>query len=145
MKNSEYADLLKKLNYREQKRIAVINSAEPFVTGLRSFLNDVVIDTSIDPRFPYEFIMIYVRFVCEIEPVASSALHNLTADGILWFTFPKKTSRKFSSDLDRDHGWEFLNDRGFDRVRQVSVDDDWTALRFRNMRFIRSARKRENR
>jgi hypothetical protein len=65
-------------------------------------------------------------------------LHNLTADGILWFCYPKKTSKKFSSDLERDRGWKALNDAGFFGIRMVSIDDDWSAMRFRNIRFIKS-------
>ena len=100
-----------------------------------------LIKTSIR-RFPYEFMIIFVRFVSEIELLALKALHNLTSDGILWFAYPKKTSKKFSSDIDRDHGWELLIDHGFDKVRLVALDDDWSALRFRNIRFIKSAHGR---
>jgi hypothetical protein len=131
-------DLLKKLNYKGVQRIAVINADEKFVGNLEKELGGVMIDKSIDQRFPYEFMIIFVKLVSEIESLAPKALHNLTTDGILWFAYPKKTSRKLSSDIDRDHGWEVLIDRGFDKVRQVAVDEDWSALRFRNVRFIKS-------
>ena len=74
--------------------------------------------------------------------MAPQALHNLTADGTLWFAYPKKSSRKYCSDIYRDHGWEVLIDRGMHPVRQVSVDDDWSALRFRNSRYIKSSSDR---
>ena len=69
------------------------------------------------------------------------ALHNLMADGILWFCYPKKTSKKYRTDLDRDHGWKSLNDSGLFGVRMVSIDDDWSAFRFRNAKFIKSFKK----
>jgi hypothetical protein len=102
----------------------------------------VLVDAEIDQRFPYEFMLLFVELVSEVEALAPKALHNLTSDGILWFAYPKKTSKKYSSDIDRDHGWEVLLDRGFDKVRQVAIDDDWSALRFRNVRFIKSAQNR---
>jgi hypothetical protein len=53
--------------------------------------------------------------------------------------YPKGTSRKFSSDITRDHGWDPVLETGMRAVSQVSVDDDWSALRFRNGRYIKSA------
>jgi hypothetical protein len=135
-------DLLTKLNYKGQQRIAVINGSEKFFAILEKELKGVQIDKDIDQRFPYEFMILFVRFVCEVELLAPKALHNLTSDGILWFAYPKKTSKKLSSDIDRDHGWEVIIDRGFDKVRLVAVDEDWSALRFRNVRFIKSAQRR---
>jgi hypothetical protein len=135
-------DLIKKLNYKGQKRFAVLNADNEFIENLGKTLEGVQIDMEIDQRFPYEFILIFVKLVCEVELLAPKALHNLTTDGVLWFAYPKKTSKKYSSDIDRDHGWEVLLDRGFDRVRQVAVDNDWSALRFRNVRFIKSGNGR---
>jgi hypothetical protein len=135
-------DLLTKLNYKGQQRIAIINAGEDFSDFLEKEFKGVQIDKEIDQRFPYEFMIIFVRFVSEIELLALKALHNLTSDGILWFAYPKKTSKKFSSDIDRDHGWELLIDHGFDKVRLVALDNDWSALRFRNIRFIKSSHGR---
>jgi hypothetical protein len=135
-------DLLKKLNYKGQQRIAVVNADDKLLEYLDSELKGIQIDKTIDQRFPYEFMILFVRLVCEVEILSPKALHNLTADGVLWFAFPKKTSKKFSSDIDRDHGWEVLIDRGFDKVRLIAIDEDWSALRFRNVRFIKSAQGR---
>ena len=105
-------NLLDKLNYKGQKRISVINAEESFIFSISSELKDVIIDQEIDPRYPYEFIILFVTRVSELEFLAPMALHNLMADGVLWFCYPKKTSKKYSSDIDRDHGWKVLNDSG---------------------------------
>lgn len=135
-------DLLSKLNYKGQKRIGVINASENFLKILSKEISDVHVDSEIDLRYPYEFMVIFVELVKEVETLAPKALHNLTSDGILWFAYPKKTSKKYSSDIDRDHGWEVLINHGFDKVRQVALDEEWSALRFRNIRFIKSAKNR---
>jgi hypothetical protein len=134
--------LLAKLNYKGQKRIAVINAPGKFVEYFENTLKEVRIDKEIDPRFPYEFLILFVSLVSEVESLAPKALHNLISDGILWFAYPKKRSKKISSDIDRDHGWEILTERGLDKVRLVSLDDEWSALRFRNVRFIKSTHGR---
>lgn len=136
--------LLEKLNYKGQKRIAVINAEESFTLSLSDELKDVMIDLEIDPRFPYDFIILFVRSVKEVENLTPVALHNLLADGILWFCYPKKTSKNYSSDIDRDHGWKPLNDAGFHGIRMVAIDMDWSAMRFRNVRFIRSLHQRSS-
>ena len=131
-------NLLDKLNYKGQKRISVINAEETFILSILSDLEDVLIDQKIDPRYPYDFIIIFVKSVSEVEMLAPMTLHNLKADGVLWVCYPKKTSKKYSSDLDRDHGWKVLNDSGLFGIRLVAIDQDWSALRFRNIKFIKS-------
>jgi hypothetical protein len=130
--------LLTKLNYKGQKRISVINAEESFISSISSELKDVIIDQEIDPRYPYDFIILFVTKVSELEFLAPMALHNLMADGILWFCYPKKTSKKYTTDIDRDHGWKILNDSRLYGVRMVTINADWSALRFRNIKYIKS-------
>jgi hypothetical protein len=137
-------NLLGKLNYKRQKRISIINAEEKFINSIALDLDHVTIDQKIDPRYPYEFILIFVKSISEVEQAAPITIHNLIADGILWFCFPKKTSKKFSSDLSRDFGWKVLNDAGLEGIRIVSIDKDWSAFRFRNRKFIKSASERFN-
>lgn len=132
-------DLLTKLNYKGQDRIAVINGEESFMAAVAEPLSEKIIDIKIDPRYPYSFIVIFVKSRRQVEEIAPVVLHNLVADGILWFCYPKKTSKKYRADLDRDHGWKALNDSGLQGIRMVSIDDDWSALRFRNIKYIKSS------
>lgn len=130
---------LEKLNFKGQQRIAVLNTENNFTLDLFRDLKDVITDTTIDQRFPYDFMVIFVKKIKEVEYFAPVALHNLVVDGILWFCFPKKSSKNFSSEIDRDHGWKALNDLDFYGIRLVAIDDDWSAMRFRNKKFIKSA------
>jgi hypothetical protein len=134
--------LLEKLNYKGNNRIAVLNAEDTFYAAMATELETVTTDRKIDPRFPYGFIIIFVRNQAEVETFSPIALHNLQCDGVLWFCYPKKTSKKFSADIDRDHGWKTLNDAGFHGIRLVSVDNDWSALRFRNIKFIKTTSDR---
>ncbi len=134
--------LLEKLNYKGQERIAIINAGQDFYNLFLNENKTILIDREIDPRYPYDFIIIFVKTVAEVESLSPIALHNLLADGILWFCYPKKTSKKYSSDINRDHGWESLNSSGLHGIRLVSVDNDWSALRFRNAKYIKSSNKR---
>ena len=105
-------------------------------------IKDIQIDNEIDLRYPYDFMIIFVRKVTEVEEITPVVLHNLAVDGILWFCYPKKTSKKYSSDIDRDHGWKALNDLEFFGIRLVNIDEDWSAMRFRNIKYIKSTSER---
>jgi hypothetical protein len=134
--------LLEKLNYKGQKRIAVINAERNFKLAPLTELKDIQIDSDIDLRYPYDFMIIFVRKVTEVKEVVPVALHNLAVDGVLWFCYPKKSSKEYSSDIDRDHGWKALNDLDFFGIRLVTIDDDWSAMRFRNIKYIKATSER---
>ena len=131
-------NLLDKLNYKRQPRIAVINTEDTSELIKSPELKDARIDTEIDQRYPYEFMIFFVRSVSDVKKFTPIALHNLSVDGILWFCYPKKSSKKYRSDIDRDHGWKALNDSGFYGIRMVAIDDDWSAMRFRNIKYVKS-------
>jgi hypothetical protein len=63
---------------------------------------------------------------------------------VLWVAYPKKASKRYSSDVGRDDSFQPLGDLGFEGVRQIAVDDDWSALRFRRAEHIK-AMKRDRR
>jgi len=135
-------DLLRKLNYKGQLRIAVINAEETFYLAVARELKGIITDNDIDQRCPYEFMILFVKTIVDVDMLAPVALHNLTADGILWFCYPKKSSKKYKSNLERDKGWKALTDSGFHGIRMVSLDDDWSAIRFRNAKYIKSKSER---
>jgi hypothetical protein len=134
--------LLEKLNYKGQQRIALLNAENSFLDTVTSDLGNIIIDKEIDPRCPYNFILIFVKSITDVENNAPMIVHNLTADGILWYCYPKKSSKRYKSDLTRDHGWKPLNDSGLFGIRIISIDDDWSAMRFRNIKYIKSTSKR---
>jgi hypothetical protein len=51
----------------------------------------------------------------------------------------KGTSKRFTCDFNRDTGWSVIRDAGFDSVRQVAIDEDWSALRFRRLEYVKSS------
>jgi len=136
-------DLLKKLYYKGQERIAVIDAPAPFNKKLAAKLKGVQIDASIDPRYLYDFIILFVMTKDDIKKISHQAIHNISPDGKLWIAYLKVTSTKYKSEVDRDNGWEPFEQAGFRRVSQIAVDDDWSALRFRNKKYIKSLPKEE--
>jgi hypothetical protein len=58
-------------------------------------------------------------------------------NGVVWFVYPKGTSKKYTCEFNRDIGWAELGKAGYEPVRAVAIDDDWSGLRFRNTTYIK--------
>jgi hypothetical protein len=59
------------------------------------------------------------------EPVFEAA----RADRLAWIAYPK--GGQLETDLNRDILWKLVESKGIQPVRQISIDDVWSALRFR--------------
>ena len=131
-------DLLKKLRYKDLERIAVLNAPTEFMGRHTKLLPGVQVDTEINARYLYEFMVAFIHGSSELKELGPACLHNLGHDGMLWFAYPKKSSKKYTSDINRDHGWTTVAEWGFVPVSQVSIDADWSALRFRNIKYVKT-------
>lgn len=72
-----------------------------------------------------------VAFVAREEDLGSAeqAVAAARADRLAWIGYPK--GGKLGTDLNRDRLVAALAAHGVQPVRQVSIDDTWSALRFR--------------
>ena len=61
-----------------------------------------------------------------LDDLKSAAGQN----GILWISYPKRTSG-LETDLSRDVLRSFLSEQGLRGVSLISLDDTWSAMRFR--------------
>jgi hypothetical protein len=61
--------------------------------------------------------------------LAEQAVAAARADRLAWIGYPK--GGQLGTDLNRDRLVAALADHGVQPVRQVSIDDTWSALRFR--------------
>ncbi len=57
-------------------------------------------------------------------------LKNVEPDSVLWFAYPKGTS-KIKTDINRDTIRRTGEEFGITTVTAISIDDTWSALRFR--------------
>jgi hypothetical protein len=76
-----------------------------------------------------DVVVAFVRTRAELDTVAAPALDAARHDKLAWIAYPK--AGKLGTDLNRDILRETLADRGVQPVRQVAIDDVWSALRFR--------------
>jgi hypothetical protein len=84
-----------------------------------------------------EFVLVFATRKARVDQFADEILGRLGEDAVVWVAYPKGTSRRYKADFNRDNGWDRLGAVGLEPVRQVAIDADWSALRFRKVGRIR--------
>ena len=88
------------------------------------------------------FALAFATAQAEVDRLSTLLSAKAEGDALLWFAYPKGTSKKYQCDFNRDTGWSVLKSTGFDTVRAVAIDEDWSALRFRRVEFIKSTTRK---
>ena len=130
------SELFKKLNLKGQARILVLDapaSFEPELAGLAG----VVVDRAVDGR-PVTFALAFVQTLARLDACSRELTALAEGDALLWFAYPKQSSRNYTCEFNRDTGWAELRAAGWESVRMVAIDADWSALRFRRNAFVKN-------
>ena len=130
------SELFKKLNLKDRTRILVLDAPASFEPELAA-LAGVTVDRAVDGR-PVQFALAFVRTRARLDEVSRELTARAEGDALLWFAYPKQSSRSYTCEFNRDTGWEVVRAAGWDSVRMVAVDADWSALRFRRSAFVKS-------
>lgn len=130
-------ELFKKLNYKNQETILVVNPPESFEVELDVISERTGIIRNLNQTGAIEFALIFVTKQAEIDTIIPEIMPKLRGDALLWMCYPKGTSKKYTCDFNRDTGWDILRNSGLESVRMVAIDSDWSALRFRKTEYIK--------
>ena len=128
--------IFQKLNLKAQTEIVVLNAPDTFEAELRA-LENVQIHRKTGDLKQIDFALAFVTKQNQVDKVARVFAKKAQGDAVLWFAYPKGTSKKYKCEFNRDNGWSEMGKQGFEPVRQVSIDVDWSALRFRRVDFIK--------
>ena len=130
-----------KLNLKNQSRILVLNPPASFEPELAA-LHAVTVLRALQPLDAIDFSLAFVTTEQQVDTLAKAIAKRAKGDTVIWFAYPKATSKRYKSEINRDTGWQALGHAGFEPVRAVAIDEDWSALRFRRVEFIKSSRAR---
>lgn len=134
--------LFKKLNYKAGQTILCLNAPESFQPELAEMQNETtVLQKEITT---VHFAMAFATKQAEVDHYAALLAPKLEGDAMLWFCYPKSSSKKYKCEFNRDNGWKVLGELGWEGVRMVAIDEDWSALRFRKTQYIKSMTRRES-
>ncbi len=121
--------LAQKLGIKPAQRVLLLNAPSGYAELLDPLPDGVTLSTRADGS-PYDGVQAFVSSRADVETGAPQVLAALKAGGVLWMIYPKKSS-KIKTDISRDAGWDRLRAASYDAVAVVSVDETWSALRFR--------------
>lgn len=127
--------LFKKLNLKVSTIIHALNAPSSFEAELSALKGITVVRKA---NGPVSFAIAFAVTQAELDSLCGSLVRCAAHDAVLWVAYPKGTSRKYHCEFTRDSGWAVLGAAGYEPVRMVAIDEDWTALRFRHAEVIKS-------
>jgi hypothetical protein len=108
----------KKLQVKDGWKVRVVNQPD-----------GVALDVETTTAEPAEGVLVFVRSKADLAAHAGPAIEAARADRLAWIAYPK--AGQLNADLNRNILWKLLEGHGVRPVRQIAIDDVWSALRFR--------------
>ena len=129
--------VFKKLNWKDHAVIYVLNPPDSFQPALEEMRPLSEIRSSLVRAKDVLFALTFATKKAEVDKFSDAIAKATTGDAVVWIAYPKGTSKNYKCEFNRDNGWDRLTTHGFETVRMVAIDDDWSALRFRRAEFVR--------
>jgi hypothetical protein len=122
-------ELLKKLRLKTDTPLWLVN--EPF--DVMPLFEEFEIKKTVTGKVPVAQLMLFVYSSIELAEYIHKLTPYIAPDTLFWIMYPKATG-SMKSDLTamRSKGWDVLAASGFRGQTSVSLNDDWTGMRFTN-------------
>ena len=118
--------LTKKLGIKSGTNVAFV-SAPPNYTSELDLPSDVIVNSRSSK--PLDFAQLFVKRKTELQRKFSEYAKRLNASGVLWVSWPKKSSG-VSTDLSENVVREIGLAAGLVDVKICAVDEVWSGLKF---------------
>ncbi|MDP2663049.1 MAG: hypothetical protein Q8R28_20225 [Dehalococcoidia bacterium] len=126
--------LAKKLLIKPGQTIIILNPPPGYLDELGQLPEGVKM--AAQPEGALDIVHLFVSNTEEVARLAPAAMRAVKRDGVFWISCPKQTAR-IKTDITRDKGWETVKGAGFEPVTQVSINEVWSALRFRPSELVK--------
>lgn len=127
----EFASVLE--GWKSEAGVREIKAGKPSAEGGASdevIADGVITDGVITDGAAVPFLLVFAASEAEVKARIPPLAPHVGPGTVFWVAFPKKTSPRYSSDINRDILWKLMEPLGFRPNRNVAIDDDWSALRF---------------
>jgi len=122
------SELFRKMNLGQNSTIHVLNAPSSFGQELAR-LAGVEVKRSL--RGKADFVLAFAVTRKEVDELSRRLVAAAAEDAVIWVAYPKGSSKRYRCEFNRDDGWTVLGEGGYEPVRMVAIDEDWSALRFR--------------
>ena len=117
-------DVIKKMKFKDSG--VIINAP----AAIESAFKKQGFKSSFDSKEKSANTLVFINNNNEYVSFLKKDLKKVAPDSVLWFAYPKGTS-KVKTDINRDTIRETGETFGITTVTAISIDDTWSALRFR--------------
>jgi hypothetical protein len=119
--------LSKKLGLKEKFRVGLLDMPADVRAELKSSLASCQIAK--DERGPLDFAMMFVKSASDLRKQFSRVAKQLAPAGMLWVSWPKKTSG-MTADLNENDVRRIGLEAGLVDVKVCAVNEIWSGLKF---------------
>ncbi|MEM8510205.1 MAG: DUF3052 domain-containing protein [Bacteroidota bacterium] len=120
--------LAKKLEITSGNSILVLNSPKPYPEFFFDFPEGVQIQES-PTKENFDFIHIFATRFVQLETYFKIAKAQLKKNGILWISWPKKSS-KMATELDKFYILKYGLEKGLVDTKVAAIDENWSGHKF---------------
>lgn len=125
--------LSQKLQLKAGQRLLVLNAPQGYADRLAEEMPQVTIEAA--ESGASSAVLLFVNDLDEALRRAPAAIDAVRREGLLWMAYPKGAS-KVKTDVNRDRLWDAIRPLGWLAIRQIALDDTWSAMRFRPVEMV---------
>lgn len=89
----------------------------------------------------YSFALLFAKSINHLNEHAHTIISACSNEALLWIAYPKKSSSMYK-DLNRDYGWHIVEEKGLQGIASISLNSDWSAVRFRPEKLVKKSGNR---
>jgi hypothetical protein len=127
------SSLASRLQIKPGQGLRVLNAPHGMLGTLQFELPGIEVGT--EGSGPVDAVLLFVGSLAELAFRLGGAVEAVLPGGPFWIAYPKGSSG-VATDVNRDRLWAAIEPSGWRPVRQIALDETWTAMRFRPAEMI---------
>ncbi|QIE60758.1 DUF3052 family protein [Rasiella rasia] len=121
--------LAKKLGIKEGTTMLAVNSPKSYLSFFREFPPNVIMAPVRSTSEDVDFIHVFVKTQADLQTYVSEVMPRLKREGMLWLSWPKKTSG-IATELDKFSIMKFGQNLGLVDTKVAAIDEQWSGHKF---------------
>lgn len=125
--------IAQKMQIKPGRSVRLVNAPQNATALLSGLPEDIRLLDEPAPGetvLPADILILFAHHRTDLETLLPDLRTAITPGGIIWVAYHKGTSL-VKTDINRDSIWRYAQTIGMNAVSQVSIDDDWSALRLK--------------
>ena len=126
--NMATSSLPQKLQMKAGQRAVIINPPENYLERLQPLPEGVELVAT--PIGQFDFVQVFVKNMEDLQNLLPITTQAVKHAALLWIAYPKGGA-KVGTDINRDLLWDAVSKHNLSGVTLISLDEVWSAMRFR--------------